>query len=1785
MKKSNVPFLFLVIACAVGLLTASLVAALEPQADIDRQDVSRNSQTQEKTETAVPGHAPQDVGGPDSFGYTYADSDEASCTTTFNDISGINPGLSLADDGETNVILPFDFTFYGVDSSDLRVGNNGALIFGATTGEIAAGNVALQVDSGGFGAGIMPFWDDLDTETGDVYTATVGVSPTRQYIVQWHQRPHFNGIDDATLQVVLYEDSGNIDFVYSDTLFADTEFDYGASATIGIQQDPDDGSSFLQYSFDTPTLTTTTAICFTAPPPAPILNDSTKTGPALSFLGDPITYTITITNSGDVTATGAMMTDTIPVGTTYIASSVSCDTGSCTYNGGLDAVTFTGNIAPGGSAIVTFAVMPGSSCGTSVSNSATISAPGAPAVVTVQHDTTVWQNIVYWNDLELDNGGFITDSVSEWEWGTPTFPAGISAFSGVNVWGTDLDSDAADGVGNHILTGTFTVPQFSSAVFSWWDWYGDEAADERQLWINGTEVWNDSGGTDQQFWALQSLPLDQAYSGQTIDVAFNLEVCCAEPGPEGWYLDNIALFTCDPPNVGIEIEKTVGLDPASCGTDTEIYTLIGEEVVYCYSATNVGGTDLITHTLQDNELGTILSGFNYVLTPTASVWVTASAALTQTTVNTATWWAYADMSTVVSDTASATVNVVTPASYPVCATFESGTLPSYMFPETTSDGTANGRVQVTTAFPLNGSYNLDIDTDCDGCGGNTRQAAIMAVDLDGVTGVELNFWVFEHGDENNPEDGVFISDDGGVTWALIQTLNDFPAQYVNVIIPLEAAAASAGMSLVDGFLIKFQSLDNFSQTSDGYSFDDICVQEGSPGISVSPTSLDSTQFPDEIMTDTLTISNIGATVLTWSIDEEPSQAKIAPVVIGPPAPDNMHLGRNLAAITPQATQLKNNIRSPQGLIPDGSFEQGPPPDSNWTEVSDNLCEWIGDWSGPWGVAAFDGSMDYWAGGLCGTPAIPSTDSVSQTINIPTVDPILRFWYIAFRPDPDDATVDDYAYINVNGTEVWRLDMIQANDTFPNWVSATVDLSVYAGQSVVLTLGGVGTGDGATNSTGNVRFDFLEIGPPACGSPDDVPWLSTSPSSGSTASASSTDVDVVFDSAGLMPDTYTANLCLSSNDPNNALIPIPVTLDVISTPPEIAVSPDEITADLISGQMVTATLTISNSGMSDLIWGIGELANSSKAPAIDAAQAKVDYETALANTPVYQPDSRTFDCMAYENYYKAEPEGYAENCLVQTHVPEQYNSFRAPTDTGFAHDLRFDNVVEFTLNDFPGQTVLSQNTEAIFGYDFSPDATILYALNDGTKEFGTFAPATGTFMPIGPSTPQVVTDTWTGLAVDPISGTVYAISTNGSNTELYTIDPATGAPTFVGNVSGVPLGIAIAMNTAGELYLHDIDSDAIYQIDPASGAPTFIGATGFNANFAQGMDFDNDDGTLYIFLYIGGGANVYGTVDLATGAVTPLAQDDPQGEFEGAIPTLPGAADCEDDLSWLYTSPMSGTVPGNSSVDVTVMMDATGLDAGTYGASLCVESNDMDERQIFVPVTMTVGITANVQIVHLAPFASGDAAVDIYLDGMLVVTDLVYAESTGYLTVPGGAHMAEVMPAGTSTVAMSGTFTLTHGSDNTIMAVGGANGHALSMMHLVDNVAPTMTVRGPVGYVRIGHLAPFAMTLDDTAVNVINDADDSVILSDVKFGDVTGYLALPVGEYDLRIELASDNSVLFDLMPVTVAEGAFIAAYAGGDGVNQTPDVYAALGAAGLLPSLVIEDVTYTIYAPVIFKND
>jgi uncharacterized repeat protein (TIGR01451 family) len=547
-------------------------------------------------------------------------------------------------------------------------------------------------------------------------------------------------------------------------------------------------------------------------------------------------------------------------------------------------------------------------------------------------------------------------------------------------------------------------------------------------------------------------------------------------------------------------------------------------------------------------------------------------------------------------------------------------------------------------------------------------------------------------------------------------------------------------------------------------------------------------------------------------------------------------------------------------------------------------------------------------------------------------------------DPTSGPFDAHSGVNLWAT---NLSGSYMNDEDGYITSPLIDLSAYAGVSFILNWWQWYSGENCCDyisvevtNDGGATWDVV-YGPYHGGQVTELEWVPILVDLNDSYAVSDFQMRFHFTSDGsvVYEGWYVDDINLLAVTP--------------CAPPDILVDAPPLHAYVVPTSTQTIPFDVCNLGESVLDWSVKELS-----PTMTA----VSFPNNLINSPpassvepeiMRLPDG-SVDCAAYENYIFAEPKEVAEACYAYSADKEtQSNGVLAPTDLGFAHDIGFvsDNVVDFTLNDFPGQTVLSSNIESIFGYDYDVSATILYALHSGANQLGTFDKYTGVFTPIGPSVPSA--GNWTGIAVDPSSDVIYASSTVcGTESYLHTLDPATGTATAIGPM-GIPCVISIAMSLTGEMYAHDIVNDAIYQVDPATGVGTLVGATGYAANFAQGMDFDNDDGTLYIFLYIGGGANVFGTVDLTTGAVTPLATDNPLGEFEGAI-QIPGFVF---DIPWLSEAPTAGSVLPSFCDMVDVTFDSTGMALGEYYGDLGVNSNDPDTPVITLPVTMTVAIPA------------------------------------------------------------------------------------------------------------------------------------------------------------------------------------------------------------------------------------
>ncbi len=274
-----------------------------------------------------------------------------------------------------------------------------------------------------------------------------------------------------------------------------------------------------------------------------------------------------------------------------------------------------------------------------------------------------------------------------------------------------------------------------------------------------------------------------------------------------------------------------------------------------------------------------------------------------------------------------------------------------------------------------------------------------------------------------------------------------------------------------------------------------------------------------------------------------------------------------------------------------------------------------------------------------------------------------------------------------------------------------------------------------------------------------------------------------------------------------------------------------------------------------------------------------------------PALAQIDCNNLEQSALAEPAEVFQACHGVIQGSGETPQRRDPTDSWFGMDYGFvspDGLYTDMINSAPPHTLIGAGFDnAMFACEFTQPSTFteLFCIENNTQQLFSVSTATGVATLIGPSVP-LTNHTWTGMAVDPSApANVYVSSTDGVTSQLYTIDLGTGVATPIGPMTGFGLVIDIAFDLTGQLYGHDIGTDEIISINKATGAAAAIGLTGVDSNFAQGMDLDASDGTIYLFAYFGGGAAEVRSVNTTTGATT-LVVDNFGFEMDGAIATNP-----------------------------------------------------------------------------------------------------------------------------------------------------------------------------------------------------------------------------------------------------------------------------------------------------------
>ncbi len=130
--------------------------------------------------------------------------------------------LFLGDDDYTDILLPFNFTFYDQTFSTIYLSSNGYLSF-TDTSPTDFSNDDIPSDDTDHYYLIAPFWDDIyPPDGGHIYNQSFGT----YWVAAWVDIYHIGGDIIGSFEVVLY-DSGEIVFNYDYLNYTDGEYTCG----------------------------------------------------------------------------------------------------------------------------------------------------------------------------------------------------------------------------------------------------------------------------------------------------------------------------------------------------------------------------------------------------------------------------------------------------------------------------------------------------------------------------------------------------------------------------------------------------------------------------------------------------------------------------------------------------------------------------------------------------------------------------------------------------------------------------------------------------------------------------------------------------------------------------------------------------------------------------------------------------------------------------------------------------------------------------------------------------------------------------------------------------------------------------------------------------------------------------------------------------------------------------------------------------------------------------------------------------------------------------------------------------------------------------------------------------------------------------------------------------------------------------------------------------------------------------------------------------------------------
>jgi len=350
---------------------------------------------------------------------------------------------------------------------------------------------------------------------------------------------------------------------------------------------------------------------------------------------------------------------------------------------------------------------------------------------------------------------------------------------------------------------------------------------------------------------------------------------------------------------------------------------------------------------------------------------------------------------------------------------------------------------------------------------------------------------------------------------------------------------------------------------------------------------------------------------------------------------------------------------------------------------------------------------------------------------------------------------------------------------------------------------------------------------------------------------------------------------------------------------------------------------------------------------------------------------------------------------------------------------------------PGTWEAVASAGTYYAGDFlKDDYSQIYAITD-TDVFHSIDTTTGLATTIAQLTvPGVGGGGVQGIA--GANGFFYGTTSNcSSGSDIFTLSP-TGDINIIVNTS-IACGIDIAyVPDNGLLYIVDIITDHLYSVNPNTAEVIDVGALGFDAGYAQGMDYDEANKILYWAAYGSGGNGQLRAIDMETGASTLVGAFPGDNESDClAIAAFAGGGGGGGGgaVPWLDEDPIEGVVSAYDSAFIDIEFNVDGIEQpGDYFAELVIDTDTPYEVPP-IPVTMHVirplnwgsikGTVYGFEQCDINPTLLEEALINFYRDGELVQSTLT--DEDGYFSwaLLNGTYDIEIIYAGYVTQMLYG----------------------------------------------------------------------------------------------------------------------------------------------------------------------